>query len=216
MIPISHMEYNRGGAHTAPGVLKYCSEGKLSANTGWVCMGSSVQGTSGYARGWTDLIGKVSTKLAGIHSYYEVGAINVSAGFLRVSGHCAPGAFGSYARVYLFWHVWVYDVNLSAYVDQGNSGFIWDSGYAYCGTTGWIRASSPSMVKSFNSSSYYGGAPSFRFVTGHVYEFTLFMGCTTEVSVSSGSSTPSIFGSFCNSPTAPSSNSLSIYGLAIV
>ena len=118
---------------------------------------------------------------------------------------CGPGA-NAYARAYVFWHVWVFDGTTGTYVDQNNSGYLWDSGDVPCPNGGGtVSVGSPAMMGSFNSSSYLAAGTTF--VAGDSYVFTFFLGCTAEADVGV---TPASAGAFCNDASSPSSNAYTL------
>ncbi len=208
--PVSFARLTKGGTMTGHGVLAYCTPGLTSLTTGWVCSRAVVTHGVGYARGWDQLQGNVQlSNLSGPHSFWGVGALNLSTGYAQVRVSCL-GSGDAYARVYVFWHVWVYDRTVGAYVDQLNSGYIWDSGDYFCPFGGGsLVVSSPKMVGAFNSSTY--GLFSMDFTAGHTYLFTFFLGCTAEASVSlSTPSDPAAAGAFCNIPSKAASNTFSL------
>jgi hypothetical protein len=216
--PVGGATITSGGTVTSPGYLTYCPAALTSPTTGYICEIASVHGTSGYARGWDQLQSNASLRgLSGTHQYYGLGRLNLSAGFLHISERCSNGG-NTYARVYVFWHVWVYDRTLGSYVDQSNSGYIMDSGTLWC-SAGWsVSASSPALRGAFNSSTYSGTSwPGYAFNASHAYTFTFFLGCTAEASVYTYSGTAaSDVRAYCNSPGHPWRSTFHLQSVLIV
>jgi len=209
--------YDHGGYSTAPGVLDYCGHGVVASHVAWVCLAAKASG-SGYARGspWVDTNVSVP-HLSGTYTLAVLGAYNLSAGTLRVSGHCPYGSTG-YARIYIYWHLWIFDATLGTYVSQSNSGWIWDSGDVSCPATGGSFALlSPPLVASFNSSGFYStGSTSYTFVSSDHYALTGIMGCTGEASASSTSSAVAFTTAVCDQlPSNKTANTLSVTGIAL-
>jgi|GEM_PF-1448621 len=211
--------FGHGGSSSGSGVLALCSHGLVNTHTGWVCEEARAATTTGYARGWAQLEFNASPNvgLSGHHAFYLDGALNLSAGFARASGTCAAGGSG-YADIYVFWHVWVFDNNLSTYVSQSNSGYLWKSATLSCGST-WQMIQSPASSFAFSTSSYVSTGPvAYSFNGAHSYTFQMFLGCTAEASFTApfnGTATGSEMGAFCNFPTSASSNTFTISKLLI-
>src|SRR5690348_11153444 len=209
-----------GGSTSGVGSLTYCGPGLTSADSGYVCEEAAVAGGVGYARGWDQLqANSQALGLSGRHSFYLLGALNLSAGFATAEIRCPPGgsANGAYALVYVFWHVWVYDVTNGAYATQSNSGYIWLGGTGSCPSAGGnVTVTSPALRGAFNSSGYLSTGPTgFTFNGSHRYVFTGFLGCTAEASVYSVATRAASAGAFCNAPTTKASNVFTISSIAV-
>lgn len=205
-----------GGTQLGSGQLVHCGAGFPTTDSSWICLNASVGSLGGSARGWYQFQTDFNlTSLSGRHSYTGIGALNLAAGFASVGGSCAPGQSG-FARVYVFWHVWVYDNTVQTYLDQQNSGYLWDSGPVNCpGGGGPLPVvGSPALVGPA-SSFMSGGFPLDLFVAGHSYRFTFFLGCTGQVSLTGPAASGGLAaGCNLNAP-APSSNTFVETGIAI-
>ena len=82
----------------------------------------------------------------------------------------------------------MFDNTIGSYIDQSNSGYIWDSGTVSCpGGAGTLpQISSPPLTGSVRS--LVGGSGYDLFESGHSYRFTFFLGCTGDAELPSGSS----------------------------
>lgn len=206
---------SKGGATTGVGAFQTCGPGILNRTTGWVCDRAIVVHGAGYARGWSQLTGAVAlTNLSGVQQFWGDGALSLARGYAQVRLGCQPGGAAN-GQVYVFWHVWVYDRNLGTFVDQFNSGYIWNSGAYSCPSGGGtVYVSSPKISGSFNSSHY--GSFSYDFVASHSYVFTFFLGCTAEAQVTTWApGSQAAAGAFCNIPSSTSTNTMSLFGVTV-
>ena len=204
-----------GGASSGPGRLQHCGTAMTGPETGWVCGRATVAGGIGDARGWVQLQGNVQfTNLSGLRTFWGLGALHLAAGYASLNVTCSPSG-SAYARVYVFWHVWVADHTLGLYVAQFNSGYIWDSGYVNCPLLGGsVSASSPTLSGPFNSSSY--GSYATTFSSSDTYVFTFFLGCTAEASVgSTTSSGPATAAADCNTASNPANNTFTLNSVQV-
>lgn len=148
-----------------------------------------------------------------MHYFYEVGALNLTAGYGRMHVACGRGDIVS-AQVYIFWHVWIWDGSTRSTVSASNSGYLWYAPALGCPSTGGARTViSPALVKTFNTSSYSRGGTWYVFNASHSYTFELFIGCTGSASVSAAVSGTAV--SDCNTPRS-SANTFTINRLVIV
>lgn len=214
-VTLSPIIPSTGNATTGTGQFQACGPGVLNSTTGWVCDRAIAYHGDGYARGWSQLSAAVAlTNLSGTQQFWGTGALSLARGYAQVRVGCAPGAAAS-GQVYVFWHVWVYDRTLGTFVDQLNSGYIWNSGLYSCPAGGGtVMVSSPKFSGTFNSSDY--GRFSYDFVPTHSYVFTFFLGCTAEAQVSvAGPIAQAAAGAFCNIPGSMSTNTMSLYGVTV-
>lgn len=208
--PLAGIHNTNGGATSGAGSLRYCGHAMTSTTTGWGCNAATTVGAAGSARGWVQLQGNTQIRnLSGSHYFWEVGSLNLAHGYARLALWCPSGS-SAYARVYVFWHVWVYDETAGSYTDQLNSGYIWDSGYVYCPAGGGSQVVySPKMVGGFNSSTL--GHYRTGFVASHTYLVTGFLGCAADAEVLTAPSHGTVaVGAFCNIASSASSSTFTL------
>lgn len=213
--PVFVVHATTGGATSGPGHVLHCGHAMITSKTGWVCERTTVAGGVGDAREWVQLQGNAQfTNLSGTQAFWGLGALHLAAGYASLNVTCSSGA-SAYARVYVFWHVWVADKTLGIYVDQFNSGYIWDSGYAYCPFGGGsVAVSSPPLSGPFNSSSH--GLFFTSFSSSDTYVFTFFLGCTAEANVgSTTSSSPATSAAYCNTASSPTNNTFTLNSVQV-
>lgn len=214
-VPLTRILPSKGSTASGTGAFQPCGGAVTNATTGWVCNRAIALHGVGYARGWTQLQASVVlSNLSGTQPFWGDGALQLARGFAQVRVACLPGA-SAYARVYVFWHVWIYDRNSGTFVDQLNSGYVWDSGDTYCPASGGsVTVSSPKISGTFNSSHY--GSYTYDFAASHAYILTFFLGCTSEAQVSAaGPGAQATAGAFCNIPGSASSSTMSLYGVSV-
>ncbi len=205
----------QGGTSTGSGLLIHCGSGLPNTQTSWVCLKATAGPLTGYARGWYQFQSNYTfDNLSGLHYYEGVGALNLAPGFASMEGVCDVNA-GGFARIYVFWHVWLFDATMGYYVDQSNSGYLWDSGTEVCPTGGGSlpAVSSPPMVEGLSA----GVLPqsSATFLAGHVYVFTFFLGCTGQVSLTASSGLSQLSAGCNMNSASPSSNTFVEYGVSV-
>ncbi|MCI4337265.1 MAG: hypothetical protein L3K17_08795 [Thermoplasmata archaeon] len=207
---------SRGGVTTGVGKLSYCASAMTSSDTGYVCERATVVHGVGFARGWVQVqANAVDSNLSGWHNFWGVRSTNLSYGFAQDRLSCINGLGGANAQVYVFWHVWVYDVKLGTYVDQLNSGYLWNSNSYSCPPGGGsVLVFSPPIKGAFNSTSY--GSFGYDFAAGHPYLFTFFLGCTAQAQVTAtGPTDQSVAGAFCNDPQSATRNTFTTSSIGI-
>lgn len=207
VIAVGTAHMSRGGSTSGVGALSYCSSSMTSSTTGYVCERATVVHNTGSARGWVQVqANAVASNLSGWHYFWGVGSTNLASGYAQDRISCANGFGNAQAQVYVFWHVWVYDETLGTYVDQLNSGYLWNSNLYGCPAGGGsLLVLSPALKGTFNSSTY--GSFGYTFTAGHTYLFTFFLGCTAAAYVyTAGPTTQAVAGSFCNDPQSPTKN----------
>lgn len=207
-----------GGSATAPGKLAHCPSGIVLPQSAYLCLRALATSTSGsaYARGWAQLeMNTTRSGLSGTHSFFEKGKLNLTAGYAQLSLSCSVNGT-AYGRVYIFYHVWVWDQTAGNFASQSNSGYIWDSGYYYCPSNGAsLNVKSPRLQTSFNTAFLPStGSTSLTFAAGHTYVFILFVGCTAEAS-SGPASVYSHAASYCNFQKS-TGNTMTLSSLGIV
>jgi hypothetical protein len=215
-VVLHHASLTHGGSARAPGTLGPCSSGITRNRTGYVCVSASSVGANGSARGFDQIqASAASASLSGLHAFYGQGFLHLLPGFASVDLNCTAGS-SSWAQVYVYWHVWVFDTTIQSYATQSNSGYIWDSGMVVCNSFGGtIQVGSPALQGGFNSSAYAStGSVSYTFVAGHNYVFTFFLGCTATASTY-GSPGDSVSAS-CNLVAHPTWNTLGVGRILIV
>jgi hypothetical protein len=211
ILSVTSAHLSRGGATTGVGSLSYCESALTSTDTGYVCERATVIHGVGYARGWVQVqANAASSNLSGWQTFWGVGSTNLAAGYAQDRISCINGYGSASAQVYVFWHVWIYDQNLGTYVDQLNSGYLWDSALYGCPSGGGsVMISSPPMKSTFNSSTY--GTFGYNFTAGHTYVFTFFLGCTALAQVTrDGPLDQAVAGAFCNDPQSPTHNTFTV------
>lgn len=209
----------RGGWASLNAKLAFCHGSLVLPQSAYLCervVADSHPGAAASARGWVNFqMNETRTGLNGTHSFYELGFLNLSASWARLSLSC--GAYGTaHARVYIFYHIWIWDETTLQYVSQSNSGYIWGSGPHHCPAGGGtVILGSPTLVRGFNTSRLAStGATSFTFVGTDTYTFTLFVGCTARAD-SHSSLGPTTAVASCNLRQS-SSETMTIDSLVVV
>lgn len=173
----------------SPGKIHDCKHGKTGPLRAYVCVKAIAKGGTGAPIN-LEAVEELATNytpgaLSGTHHVYLDGALNLSAGFLKLAVNCnATGSVTASAEI--FWNLWIYDATLGSVVSKTNAGNLWSSGNLACPTSGGrVTLKSPALRTTFNTSTYSAtGATAYPFSSTHTYVIEAFLGCQVNLAAS--------------------------------
>ncbi|MCI4331165.1 MAG: hypothetical protein L3K19_04885 [Thermoplasmata archaeon] len=184
-----------GGGHVSrcAGLTSFGARtGSAGAYSAWLCDRAKVAGSAGYARGVDEVITETArvTGISGTYTYAGIGNLTLPPGWAEAKVTCTGTSSNStataFARVYLFYAVWINDTYKGSSVHvTANINYLWNSYTPSCRGPGTSSLLSPNLTGAFNTSGLSGGPFSYSFASTHSYQFEFVLGCAAEASISS-------------------------------